>query len=399
MNIFSIINKTHSYNNYKEAVQFANSIPEETWNKMSNLLFKNSVLKNCRDMRISGLSSDFFDKEQVFYHGKSLNNQGKNYKLDENRVFCEEMGDGLYISPSKKVAAFHAGLAGKIFKLRLNTDRIAQVNRKQIMVMLNTIANNVEGLMDNLTGERLNVIIRMLFQKNGYDTAYTGITIGDAFENAASYFEKAIGEEQRQLCVYNNDVIEVLPKSIKERVGNQILQIKQYLRAQYVKFKFIYGDTFNYHKVNDFLSRSAELRAYDFASLKKKNVTDIIDFRQDSEIIHMGYNEYEAAKNQGINYHNIPTDPDNITKENVDKFIEIITNVMQNGGKVHIYCHEGADRTGFYTYIYERLFKNVAQQEAYKHLISGGWHYSLYPNILENAESYVQMNKPHIVCR
>ena len=397
MNIFAILDKTHSYKGYKEAVQFANSIPEATWNKMSNLLFKNSELKNCeRDMRISGLSRDFFDKKQVFYHGEKYKNKGRTYEIDEDRVYCEELGDGYYISSDKKVAIFHAGIRGKIYNLKLNTDKIAQVNRKQMKVMGNTIINNVEGIMDNLTGERLNVIIRMLFIKNGYDAAYAGRTLGDGLDNAANYYDILIGGKQRQLCIYNREVIEVLPKSIKEKVVNQILQIKQYFKAAYREFKYFIANIFNYVKVDDFLSRSAELMKDDIDLLKNKKVTDIIDFRQDSEIIHMDYNEFEVAKNNGINYYNISTDPYNITKENIDKFLKIITKVKQEGGKVHIHCHEGADRTGLYTYIYERLFKNISQQEAYNHLISGGWHSFSYPDIPDIAETYVQMNIRHL---
>ncbi len=231
MNIFAILDKTHTYKGYKEAVQFANSIPEATWNKMSNLLFKNSELKNCeRDMRISGLNKDFFQKEQVFYHGENPYRKIKSYTIDETRIWCEEMGDGQYISPSIKVAAFWAGIRGKIYKLKLNTDKIAQVNKKQMNTMVNVISNNVEGFMTNPTGERLNVIMRMLFQRNGYDAAYASRTMGNTFDDAADFFETAIGEKQQQLAIYNNEVLEVLPKNIRERLKYQILQIKSCIK-------------------------------------------------------------------------------------------------------------------------------------------------------------------------
>ncbi len=230
MNIFRTLYKTHSYNSYKEAERFAREIPEETWDKMSKLLFKDNSAVNPYDMRISGLSRDYFQDGQLFYHGEQANKRVKNYMLDKFYIICEEMGDGLYISPSKNIAAFWAGIRGKIFKLKLNTDKIAEVNQNQIEYMVNVIARNVKGFTSNPTGQRLNVIIRMLFQKNGYDAAYSRKTMSNSFEDANEFFDTVIGEHQQQLAIYNNDVIEVLPKNLKEKFVNQILQIKSYIQ-------------------------------------------------------------------------------------------------------------------------------------------------------------------------
>ena len=54
--------------------------------------------------------------------------------------------------------------------------------------------------------------------------------MGNAFEDAANFFDIAIGEQQQQLAIYNNDVLEVLPKNLKERFKYQILQIKSCIK-------------------------------------------------------------------------------------------------------------------------------------------------------------------------
>lgn len=230
MNIFRTINKTHLCNEYIEASQFAKTIPDETWNKMSKMLFCEPTSKFSDDTRIRGIDKGIFHKEQIFYHGEQINRKTKSYIIDEDHIICEELGDGIYITPSKKVAAFWAGIKGNIFKLKLNTDKIAQVNQKQIETMVNVIANNARGFNANPTGQRLNIIIRMLFQKNGYDAAYAESSMSNGFKNAGIFFDTMIGERQQQLAIYNNNVVEVLSKNLKEKFSYQILQIKSYIQ-------------------------------------------------------------------------------------------------------------------------------------------------------------------------
>lgn len=115
----------------------------------------------------------------------------------------------------------------------MNTDKIAKVNQKQIEAVINVIASNVENFSSNATGELLNVIIRMLFQKNGFDAAFSDKSLSNGFMNAGYFFDTIIGETQQQLVIYNSNVVEILPKNLLEKFSNQILQIKSYI--QYYK--------------------------------------------------------------------------------------------------------------------------------------------------------------------
>lgn len=233
MDIFETIHKTHLYNSYKEAQKFAKAIPEKTWNQMSEILFNQSNTKSHDDIKICKVNKNIFQEGQIFYHGEKNNKIAKSYVIDENHIICEELGDGLYVTPSRKVAAFWAGVNGKIFKLKLNTDKIAKVNQKQIEAVINVIASNVENFSSNATGELLNVIIRMLFQKNGFDAAFSDKSLSNGFMNAGYFFDTIIGETQQQLVIYNSNVVEILPKNLLEKFSNKILQIKSYI--QYYK--------------------------------------------------------------------------------------------------------------------------------------------------------------------
>lgn len=200
---------------------------------MSEILFSQSKTKLQDDIKICKVDKNIFQEGQIFYHGEKNNKIAKSYVIDENRIICEELGDGLYVTPSKKVAAFWAGVNGKIFKVKLNTDKIAQVNQKQIETVINVIASNVENFNSNVTGELLNIIIRMLFQKNGFDAAFSDKSLSNGFKNAGHFFDTIIGESQQQLAIYNNNVVEVLPKNLLEKFSNQVMQIKSYI--QYYK--------------------------------------------------------------------------------------------------------------------------------------------------------------------
>lgn len=50
-----------------------------------------------------------------------------------------------------------------------------------------------------------------------------------------------------------------------------------------------------------------------------------------------------------MHYHNIPTDPQHPSERKVGEFLDLVEGIRQRGGKVHIHCHHGADRTGMYS--------------------------------------------------
>ena len=63
--------------------------------------------------------------------------------------------------------------------------------------------------------------------------------------------------------------------------------------------------------------------------------------------------------------------------------------VKNKNGKVHIHCRQGADKTGMYAYIYERLNKIGTPFENYKEFLKHGWHFQRYPHLAIWAESFI----------
>ena len=150
---------------------------------------------------------------------------------------------------------------------------------------------------------------------------------------------------------------------------------------------------YNYQEVDNFMSRSAQPNQSNIDWLRSNKVTDIINFRRDNESFPLEFDERKYVESKGMTYHNIPSYTNYPEDKNLGKFLDIVEGVKQKGGKVHIHCREGADRTGLYAYIYERLMNLTSQKDAYKNFIDGGWHKYDHPHLAKAAESFVQKIK------
>ena len=148
----------------------------------------------------------------------------------------------------------------------------------------------------------------------------------------------------------------------------------------------------NYKQIDNCVSRSAQPDKINLRWLKRHGVTDIINFRTMGDP-GIKFDEKEYVNKLGLNYHNIPSYTRYPTKENVGKFLDIVENVKSNGGKVHIHCKAGADRTGMYSYIYERLNNIGTVKDNLQELKDHFWHKDLYPYLNEWAEAFIAMFK------
>ncbi len=149
---------------------------------------------------------------------------------------------------------------------------------------------------------------------------------------------------------------------------------------------------YNYHKVDETLSRSAQPDERNILWLKSQGVTDVVNLRTmyDPQI---NFDEKELVELNGMVYHNIPSHTRFPKPEKVGEFLDIVEGVKQNGGKVHVHCKQGADRTGMYTYVYERVNKVKSKREAKKEFVECGWHSSIYSDLDKIAEQFVKMFK------
>ena len=114
------------------------------------------------------------------------------------------------------------------------------------------------------------------------------------------------------------------------------------------------GKPNNYVNINNTISRSAQPLKDDFVWLKEQGITDIINFRT-MVVSAIDFDEKALVEKLGMKYHNIPSITIAPSEENVAEFLNIIDTVEKQGGKTHIHCKAGADRTGMYAYIYKSL--------------------------------------------
>ena len=146
----------------------------------------------------------------------------------------------------------------------------------------------------------------------------------------------------------------------------------------------------NYKQIDKCLSRSAQPLKDNLQWLKEQGVTDVINLRNMSKD---NFDEAGCVKDLGMNYHSIPSVTKFINKENIKEFLDIIEKVKSKGGKVHVHCKHGADRTGMFSYIYERLNNVGTPKDNLDELTKYNWHKDKYPDLVKWAEAIIDAFK------
>ena len=149
------------------------------------------------------------------------------------------------------------------------------------------------------------------------------------------------------------------------------------------------GKPENYAYIDSYISRSAQPKKEDFKWLKDNGVTDVFNFRtmRKPEI---DFDEEKVVKSLGMNYHSIPSVTSRPKKKNVERFLNEINEVKLRGGKAHIHCKAGADRTGMYAFIYKMKMGLGTLKSNKEEWLARGMHYHYYPNLMSWAEHFVK---------
>ena len=153
-----------------------------------------------------------------------------------------------------------------------------------------------------------------------------------------------------------------------------------------------YGRPDNYSIVDQYISRSAQPQKEDFIWLKEQGVTDVFNFRTMVKQA-IDFDEAEVVKNLGIKYHSIPSKTAEPSEINVEGFLQGIELVKARGGKAHIHCMAGADRTGMYTYIYKRKNGIGTKVQNLAEWFGHGFHYNRYSHLIDWAENFLKKVK------
>ncbi len=148
----------------------------------------------------------------------------------------------------------------------------------------------------------------------------------------------------------------------------------------------------NYRQIDNIVSRSAQPQKEDFFWLKQQGVTDIVNFRTMAEP-NINFDEQTVVENLGIKYHNIPSHTRHPEEKNILEFLKIIDNTEKSGGKVHIHCKAGADRTGMYSFIYKSLKKLGTTKDNIQEWLNLGHNSKLYPDLIPWTKKFIQTFK------
>ena len=149
------------------------------------------------------------------------------------------------------------------------------------------------------------------------------------------------------------------------------------------------GVPYNYGDVCSYISRSAKPDQYDFSWLKQQGVTDVVDFSTEYEDLNFWFNEKKIVEDLGMKYHKIPFTPEEPNEGVVEKFLSLVKKVKNEGGKVHMHCLMGADRTGFMAFIY-KMSNNIDNAFDNMHeWIKKGHNPKRYPKLIPWAQNYL----------
>ena len=148
----------------------------------------------------------------------------------------------------------------------------------------------------------------------------------------------------------------------------------------------------NYAVVDKYLSRSAQPQKEDFEWLKEQGVTDIFNFR--TNLAHDAtFDEKTEVEKLGMKYHNIPSITDAPTRDNINRFLREMKEVILRNGNAHMHCKAGADRTGMYAYIYKTVNNIGTRTQNQIEMIKMGHHILRYPTLLDWTNEFLNKFK------
>jgi len=120
----------------------------------------------------------------------------------------------------------------------------------------------------------------------------------------------------------------------------------------------------NLHKVNDGLYRGAQPTAEGIKELEKLGVKTIVCLRAD-------HSDKDILGKSKIAYEHIPMKTWDIDKEDVVRFLQIVTD--KNRQPVFVHCQHGSDRTGTVCAAYRVVVDGWTKQQAIDEMKNGGF--------------------------
>lgn len=150
------------------------------------------------------------------------------------------------------------------------------------------------------------------------------------------------------------------------------------------------GQPNKYHKVDETISRSAQPSKDDYKWLQSQGVTDVVNFRHHTV---NEFDERQVVNSLGMKYHHIPSSSKHPMSQNILKFLNLAEQVKQEGGKLHIHCMAGVDRTGLYSFAYKEFNNLDSTKDNVIEWIKIGLHIENYPDMISWALNFIKKYK------
>jgi len=178
----------------------------------------------------TGIISD----SRIFYHGtsnsKSLYKEGFSlFKSNQIEKAPRELGEGIYLTPDKNVAAHFAGITGEIMHVKANIRKTAMITSKNYDLLIREAQDLLRKNGINYDGSpfsnaSLELMIRKLLISAGYDSIYC--SGGLAKGVGAINIDRFLGRNQSQLLILNPENAKIISKNFLQRITELLLQIK-----------------------------------------------------------------------------------------------------------------------------------------------------------------------------
>lgn len=229
----------------KSEVALQQELSDE-WLKLVNIAcdFKHLGTDNLVNLKISKVSEEVIHSGQIFYHGTGKANaiQKEGFSLlpkpHQATTSSRELGEGVYLTPNRKVACYYAGVCGNVMHLDVNLKKVAAVNQAQLNDITREIRDCLkEREIEIVQPAIMEKIIKELFIRNGFNAAYTRNALSTGNSQFGFRHGKIIdaisGGKQSQLVVFNPVDISILSKRFSQRLQNQIDQVVQNLMCSF----------------------------------------------------------------------------------------------------------------------------------------------------------------------
>ena len=186
--------------------------------------------------KIGTVADGIIENGQTFYHGttnqRAITQKGFQLipKKSQALVGSRELGEGVYLTPDKSVASKYAGIFGGILPVKVDTQKIAVVNNAQLSALTRKLVMTL-GAEQAQNPAIIELVVKKLFQRNGYNAAYSKEALGSGIFAQNKLVDVLSGGRQSQLAVFDPKDIQILDKTLTERIGNEALQIGTVLKT------------------------------------------------------------------------------------------------------------------------------------------------------------------------